>query len=33
MDQVSEDQAEPIAHVLGSALITEFPLDAVGRAR
>ena len=29
----SEEQAEPIAHVLGSALTTEFALDSVGGAR
>jgi hypothetical protein len=30
---VSEDQVEPIAHVLGCALTTEFALNAVGGAR
>jgi hypothetical protein len=33
MDQVSEEQAEPTAHALGTALTTEFALDAVGCAR
>jgi hypothetical protein len=28
-----EDQAEPFAHGLGTALTTEFALDAVGGAR
>jgi hypothetical protein len=30
---VSEEAAEPFAHVLGIALTTEFALDAVGGAR
>jgi hypothetical protein len=30
---VSEDQAEPFAHVLGAALTTEFALDTVGGPR